>query len=594
LTRCWLRTQPQGWCGRLGSIDTLTDGEGVVVDKRTFDSFGRVLSESSPAVSFRYGYTGREQDLESGLDYYRARYYDSNVGRFISVDPMGFGAGDTNLYRYVGNNSTNWIDPTGLYSFDDFGRDAWNLGQGIGRNFDYSFDAINTNVFAPVGNAVVKPVVNAINTNFITPFNDAASNAVGFYTNLVNEGQREGGVVGTFKQGAGIFGGTFASTPGAVGSFVQNNGTRIGGLFQAIGGAGEIYAGATTSATVFGAPVGALLAANGVDNFQAGLRKLFTGEDANTLLYDATKRLTGSDKLAGTVDAATGLVLNAAAASAAAKQAADRALAAEVNVINQGERAAETAFLKTQCFIAGTEIQTINGTKNIEDIHVGDWVLSDDPNTVGEIEYKQVLNTFVKDTSSLVDIYIDGEKITTTEEHPFWVPDLGWVAAKDLHAGLHLQTKTESWLDVDKVELHGGLTTVYNFEVQGFHTYFVSDLGLLVHNACLKPDPTAQGPHSVFKLDNKTNKIRGYEEFVPNTPEYNSYSGYNNLYNPKFDKPWISVRRVDILGKPHHNKVTGQLVPTPHINSNRIPGGVEPALPNDIPQAYPTLPDPWL
>jgi RHS repeat-associated protein len=110
---------------RLGSIDTLTDGEGVVVDKRTFDSFGRVLSESNPLVSFRYGYTGRELDLESGLNYYRARYYDPNVGRFISVDPMGFGAGDTNLYRYVGNSSTNATDPTGLYSFDDFGRDAY-------------------------------------------------------------------------------------------------------------------------------------------------------------------------------------------------------------------------------------------------------------------------------------------------------------------------------------------------------------------------------------------------------------------------------------------------------------------------------------
>jgi RHS repeat-associated protein len=109
---------------RLGSIDTLTDGEGVVVDKRTFDSFGRVLSETNPSVQFRYGYTGRELDLESGLDYYRARYYDSNVGRFISVDPMGFGAGDTNLYRYVGNNSTNATDPTGMWSLQE----AWNNG----------------------------------------------------------------------------------------------------------------------------------------------------------------------------------------------------------------------------------------------------------------------------------------------------------------------------------------------------------------------------------------------------------------------------------------------------------------------------------
>ena len=102
---------------RLGSIDTLTDKDGNVVDKRSFDSFGRVLSETNPSVSFRYGYTGRERDLESGLSYYRARYYDSNVGRFISVDPIGFAAGDTNLYRYVGNSSTLATDPTGKFAW---------------------------------------------------------------------------------------------------------------------------------------------------------------------------------------------------------------------------------------------------------------------------------------------------------------------------------------------------------------------------------------------------------------------------------------------------------------------------------------------
>jgi YD repeat-containing protein len=48
---------------RLGSIDTLTDEDGNVVDKRTFDSFGRVLSESNPSVSFRYGYTARELEF---------------------------------------------------------------------------------------------------------------------------------------------------------------------------------------------------------------------------------------------------------------------------------------------------------------------------------------------------------------------------------------------------------------------------------------------------------------------------------------------------------------------------------------------------
>jgi RHS repeat-associated protein len=105
------------------------------VDKRTFDSFGRILSETNPLVSFRYGYTGRERDLESGLDYYRARYYDPNVGRFISVDPMGFEAGDTNLYRYVGNSSTNATDPSGEWI-------NFAVGAFIGGALDLTFQLI--------------------------------------------------------------------------------------------------------------------------------------------------------------------------------------------------------------------------------------------------------------------------------------------------------------------------------------------------------------------------------------------------------------------------------------------------------------------
>ena len=50
------------------------------------------------------------------LYYYRARYYDPTLGRFISSDPIEFLAGDFNFYRYVGNDPVNFVDPSGLTS----------------------------------------------------------------------------------------------------------------------------------------------------------------------------------------------------------------------------------------------------------------------------------------------------------------------------------------------------------------------------------------------------------------------------------------------------------------------------------------------
>ncbi|MEL6402578.1 MAG: RHS repeat-associated core domain-containing protein, partial [Cyanobacteria bacterium J06626_4] len=74
-------------------------------------------SRSSPDFDFRFGYTGRELDKVTGLMYYRARYYDPAVGRFLSEDPIGFDAGDANLYRDVFNSPTNYTDPSGNAAF---------------------------------------------------------------------------------------------------------------------------------------------------------------------------------------------------------------------------------------------------------------------------------------------------------------------------------------------------------------------------------------------------------------------------------------------------------------------------------------------
>jgi RHS repeat-associated protein len=96
----------------LGSITSLTNSAGSITDTYTYDSFGNLTTSNGTTINpFRY--TGREYDAETGLYYYRARYYDSSTGRFISEDPIRF-RGGIDFYAYVGNDPANLDDPLGL------------------------------------------------------------------------------------------------------------------------------------------------------------------------------------------------------------------------------------------------------------------------------------------------------------------------------------------------------------------------------------------------------------------------------------------------------------------------------------------------
>jgi RHS repeat-associated protein len=97
----------------LGSTRDLTNSAGALIDHLDYNSFGKLTYESANG-SDRYLWTAREYDAEIDLQYNRARYYDANTGRWISQDPLGFDAGDSNLYRYVKNGPMGATDPNGL------------------------------------------------------------------------------------------------------------------------------------------------------------------------------------------------------------------------------------------------------------------------------------------------------------------------------------------------------------------------------------------------------------------------------------------------------------------------------------------------
>ena len=114
----------------------MTDADGDAVAHFTYGAFGEITSvttwdgSGTPTVSTDAAtiaaeakklagqtYTAREWDPDAGMFYYRARWFDQEAGRFLSDDPLGFGAGDVNVQRYVGNDVAQTTDPTGLRGF---------------------------------------------------------------------------------------------------------------------------------------------------------------------------------------------------------------------------------------------------------------------------------------------------------------------------------------------------------------------------------------------------------------------------------------------------------------------------------------------
>lgn len=136
------------------------------------------------------------------------------------------------------------------------------------------------------------------------------------------------------------------------------------------------------------------------------------------------------------------------------------------------------------CFVAGTLVATVNGLVAIENIKAGDKVIATDPETM-KVAAKTVVETYVRTDPKLYHIVISGEEFITTETHPFYVQQKGFVKAGELNVGDKLLDINGKTLVIEEItiEITEEPTTVYNFQVEDFHTYHVGENGVLVHNA---------------------------------------------------------------------------------------------------------------
>ncbi len=115
----WPVTDHTGTIRDVGRLDDVS-GDFLIASHRVYSSFGLLTDEYDPAtgtasgVDLDYGFTARFTDPLTGMTHHQFRWYDPQLGKWISEDPLGFAAGDINTTRYVANAPLTYTDPTGL------------------------------------------------------------------------------------------------------------------------------------------------------------------------------------------------------------------------------------------------------------------------------------------------------------------------------------------------------------------------------------------------------------------------------------------------------------------------------------------------
>jgi hypothetical protein len=185
-------------------------------------------------------------------------------------------------------------------------------------------------------------------------------------------------------------------------------------------------------------------------------------------------------------------------------------LAKGTDLVAPGVKRIVNAFFKAcNSFEAGTLVSTPDGLIPIEQLEIGDWVLTYNEET-GEIGPYQITDTMFHLDPLIVYLLIDGELVVTTPEHPFYTSQSEWVNAGELTVGNEIRALDWAVGEVEHIYTAATPQLMYNLTVDTAHTFFVGEEQWLVHNA---------GPCDELALG-FSRKLPGFKNVVPDAKNY--------------------------------------------------------------------------
>ncbi len=536
----WALADNQGTVRDLAEYDALLD-ETHIVNHIEYDSFGNITDESATAMDyllsrFRYSYTGQDYDEDADLLYYLNRWYSPRTGSFVSKDPFGFAAGDTNLKRYVGNSPTNETDPSGLagYDFNQFQSDLKRgmfdapLGSLLPAYTDKELQAVRLALHWRNEVRKLSSIMNRI-------YDPTCASGLALLPEAYKVQQTIAEIEQSFEYHRLDEEVIFTSNWNGGGSEIfRYKGQGIQGILNALDGtfdrSGGSAVGSGDEFIVFSGGVGIFraAAANGI--------KGAVCEGIKTVAEEATGVPWVNPK---------GLVRSA--------DDAVEKLGKNVDLPKPNPHAPSN--VRQACFVAGTPVLTDRGQCPIERLETDTLVWAYD-HSDGTWKLRRVVAPLKHEyDGDIVTIVTKGDRIQATGNHPFWVvfgeglverptvedvypdergltPNGRWVESRHLKVGDVLLSRHDRTVRVESLSSERKAVRVYNIEVEGLHTYAVGELGLLVHN---KPMRNTAQDKILTKGDIKKLQDLGHDvhelKGKGNVSKYDLYKDKNgNIY----------------------------------------------------------------